>query len=119
MKLGSRILVIDDQKDFRELMREWIESRGFLFMDAKNGQEGLDLMQSTPADLVIVDLDMPVMNGLDFTVASKKLYPRVPVIMVTAYSPFYSTDEILATGIDAFLKKPIDLDTLIKTIQAL
>ncbi len=119
MKFGARILVIDDQKDFRELMREWVEARGFLFLDAKHGQDGLDLMQTTPVDLVIVDLDMPVLNGLDFTIESKKLYPHVPVIMVTAYSPFYSTDEILSTGIDAFLKKPIDLDTLMKTIQAL
>ena len=119
MKLGSRILVIDDQKDFRELMKEWIESRGYLFLDAKHGQDGLDLMQTTQVDLVIVDLDMPVMNGLDFTIESKKKYPKVPVIMVTAYSPFYSTDEILSTGIDAFLKKPIELDTLMKTIQSI
>jgi two-component system response regulator YesN len=69
--------------------------------------------------MAIVDLDMPRMNGLDFTRAVKKERPNFPVMMITAYAQFYSPGEILGAGVDAFLQKPVDFGRLQKAIEGL
>jgi|OpeIllAssembly_1097287.scaffolds.fasta_scaffold2322544_2 CheY-like chemotaxis protein len=119
MKIGGKILVIDDNAGARELLREILESKGFVIFEAGDGEEALQVMATTLVHLAIVDLDMPRMNGIDFSKAAKTQYPGIPIIMVTAYSQFYSPGEILASGVDAFLQKPIDLARLLKAIEQL
>jgi CheY-like chemotaxis protein len=119
MKAGAKILVIDDNMEMRELLKEYLQSKGYTVFDAGDGQEALDLMAKTVLNLAIVDLDMPRMNGLEFTKKAKAQNPGFPIIMVTAYSQFYSPGEIFASGVDAFLQKPIDLARLIKAIEQL
>jgi CheY-like chemotaxis protein len=119
MKIGARILVIDDNADARELLREILEAKGYAIFEAGDGQEALEVMDKTLVHLAIVDLDMPRVNGIEFTKRAKGVNPQLPVIMVTAYSQFYSPAEILAAGVDAFLQKPIDLARLMKAIEQL
>jgi two-component system, OmpR family, response regulator len=119
MKAGANILVIDDNTEMRELLKEYLETKGYTVFDAADGQEALDLMSKAVLHLAIVDLDMPRMNGLEFTKKAKEQNPHFPIIMVTAYSQFYSPGEIFASGVDAFLQKPIDLARLTKAIEQL
>jgi CheY-like chemotaxis protein len=119
MKIGARILVIDDNTEARELLREILEAKGYTVFEAGDGQEALELMDRTLVNLAIVDLDMPRVNGLEFTQRAKTVNPVLPVIMVTAYAQFYSPAEILAAGVDAFLLKPIDRARLMKAIEQL
>jgi CheY-like chemotaxis protein len=119
MKTGANVLVIDDNTELRELLKEYLESKGFVVFDAGDGQEALEVMAKTSLQLAIVDLDMPRMNGLEFTKKAKAQKPQLPIIMVTAYSQFYSPGEIFASGVDAFLQKPIDLARLTKAIEQL
>jgi CheY-like chemotaxis protein len=119
MNPGARILVIDDNAEARILLKDILEEKGFAVFEAVDGQEALEVLERTLVHLAIVDLDMPRMNGLEFTHQSKKEYPQMPVVMVTAYSQFYSPADILASGVDAFLQKPLDLARLMKAIDQL
>jgi len=119
MKTGAHILVIDDNAEARLLLKEILEGKGYAVFEAVDGQEALEVLERTLIHLAIVDLDMPRVNGLQFTQRAKAGYPQLPVIMVTAYSQFYSPAEILAAGVDAFLQKPLDLARLMKAIEQL
>jgi two-component system, OmpR family, response regulator len=119
MKTGARILVIDDNADARMLLKDILEGKGYTVFEAVDGQEALEVLERTLVHLAIVDLDMPRVNGLEFTRRAKAGYPQLPVIMVTAFSQFYSPAEILAAGVDAFLQKPLDLARLMKAIEQL
>lgn len=119
MKQGPTILLIDDNEDFREALKHLLVSHGYRICEAGNGEQALELMHVETPDLAIVDLDMPKMNGIEFSRRVKKDWPGFPILMVTAYSRFYSTKEVLAAGIDAFLQKPIDGDKLIEVINQL
>ena len=119
MKPGGRILVVDDNDDFRTLLREVLESKGYNILEAVDGQEAVEVMTHEEIHLGIVDLDMPRMNGIEFSKKIKAERPNFPIIMVTAYSQFYSAGDILASGVDAFLQKPVDLERLLKAIEQL
>ena len=119
MKPGARILVIDDNAEARELLKEILQEKGYSILEAGDGQQALDVMKKTLVHMAIVDLDMPKMNGIEFSQHAKAANPLFPIIMVTAYSQFYVPAEILASGIDAFLQKPIDLNRLLKAIEQL
>jgi CheY-like chemotaxis protein len=119
MKPGSKILLVDDNDDFRQVLKTVLEGKGFGVGEAHDGKEALERMAKELFNMAIVDLDMPRMNGLDFTRAIKKQTPLFPVMMITAYAQFYSPGEILAAGVDAFLQKPVDFARLWKAIENL
>ncbi len=119
MRLGARILVVDDNEDFRMLMREVLQEKGYAVHEAGDGTEALRVMEETEIDMAIVDLDMPRMNGLELTAKVKEEDPNFPILIVTAYASFYSPADILASGVDAFLQKPVQVERLLKVIEQL
>jgi len=119
MKIGAKILVVDDEQDFREVLRAVLESKGYVVHEAYDGEHALVVMKKVFPDMAIVDLDMPKMNGIEFSKKVKVEQPEFPIMMVTAYAQFYSPAEILAAGADAFLQKPVDMDTLLKAVERL
>ena len=119
MQPKLKILLIDDNEDFRVALKHLLSSSQFDIIEAGNGEHALERMATDLPDMAIVDLDMPKMNGIEYSRLAKKERPGFPIIMVTAYSQFYSSKEIIAAGIDAFLQKPIDGDKLIAVIRKL
>jgi CheY-like chemotaxis protein len=119
MKPGAKILVIDDNADFRHVLKTVLEGKGHFVFQAGDGEEALEQMGRTAFNMAIVDLDMPRMNGIEFSKRAKKKNPQFPIIMVTAFASFYSPADILASGVDAFLQKPVDLETLSKAVDRL
>lgn len=119
MKTGSHILIVDDNADFRKLLKDVLETSGFTVSDASDGEEAIPFIEKGGIDLAICDLEMPRMNGLDFARWVKDHHPHIPVIMVTAYAQFHAPSEILASGIDIFLQKPIQIATLLDEIEKL
>ena len=119
MKKGSTILVIDDNEDFRKLLAETITMWGYNAAEAVDGEQALSIIEQFSPDLVIVDLDMPNMDGLEFTRRVKEINPDFPVIMVTAFARFYTSEEITASHPDAFLQKPVHMDKLLEVIQSM
>jgi len=113
------ILVVDDDDAVRTSLRLLLETHGYKVCEAPDGSEALDVRRKRKPLLAIVDLDMPRMNGLEFTKRVKTEDSKFPVIMVTGYARFYSPDDILAAGVDAFLQKPIDIPRLLSVIEQL
>jgi CheY-like chemotaxis protein len=119
MKAGASILLVDDDPDFRLLLRETLEALGYRIHEAGDGREALTVMENEEPDLAIVDIDMPRMNGIEFTKKVKAISPQFPVMMITGYAQLYSPGEIVSTGMDAFLQKPIDLNQVASVIERL
>ncbi|MEO8166805.1 MAG: response regulator [bacterium] len=118
MKYTIKLLLIDDNEDFRVALRHLLSSN-FEVIEAGNGEQALEKLAEEFPDIAIVDLDMPKMNGIEFCRRAKRDYPGLPIIMVTAYSQFYSSKEVIAAGIDAFLQKPIEGEKIMEVINHL
>jgi CheY-like chemotaxis protein len=117
MKNGSTILVVEDEDIYRLILKRVLESKGYVVLDAANGAVGLEIMRTSKLDLAIVDLEMPVMNGMEFTKWVKAINPNFPVIIVTAHAADFPPQDILAMNVEAFMQKPIVTDELLKIIR--
>lgn len=84
---------------------------------AINGQEAVDLASKTTYDLVLMDLDMPIMNGIIATQKIKQRFPDLPIIVQTAYTTQNDQDKAIEAGCDDFIKKPFKRGDLIKLIN--
>ena len=109
------ILVIEDDRDIREALKESLELEGYHVLAANNGKEGLDILKTlvTPC-LVLLDMMMPVMGGREFLNELKKdatLMP-IPVFIVSAIA-----DKVNTEGAVGFIKKPADLDVVLKMVE--
>jgi CheY-like chemotaxis protein len=119
MKNGSTILVVEDEEIYRLILKKVLESNGYLVLDAANGAEGLEVLRTLKVDLAIVDLEMPVMDGMEFTKWVKEINPNFPLIIVTAHASSYSPKDILDANVNALLSKPLPMDELIKLVERL
>lgn len=117
MKPGSRILIVDDNDDFRAILATALGSHGFLVSEAANGHEALAAMTEPIPHMAIVDLDMPKMNGLEFSRRVKEAAPDFPIVLMTGYEQSYSADELLFLGIDTILQKPVPMEKLLDVIH--
>lgn len=112
------ILIVDDDPDVRELLRESLEVVGHRVVEASNGQEALEVISRTPdLGLVLLDLRMPVMDGWQFLDAKAKRneLAALPVVVLSASEP---DDKVLASTA-GFLKKPFELDELLSLVERL
>lgn len=107
----SVILIVDDEEMNRNLLEVVLTKNEYKLMFAENGQEALDFMRSVKIDLVLMDIMMPVMNGVDAVKAIKNVpqWETVPIIMLTALSDKSSIKEALSAGANDYLTKPFDI----------
>ncbi|GAB4170930.1 MAG: response regulator [Calditrichia bacterium] len=113
----ARILVADDESDIRELLKELLENAGHVVMTAQDGEEAFSLYEKGRFDIGIFDVDMPRMNGLDLTKKIKAAQPEFPIILITAYSHLYNASEVLLLGIEAFLRKPVNIKQILELVD--
>ena len=113
------ILVIDDDKNVRYLMREVLEHAGYNVYSAENGEKAFDLMENVHIDLVIVDIMMPVINGYEFTSSIREFNKELPILMVSAKQSIEDRKKGFKLGIDDYMSKPIDNEELLLHIKAL
>ena len=114
-----KIIVVDDEKDvqilFQQKFRKEIRSGVIQFHFAFSGEEGLQYLKingTTDIYLILSDINMPGMNGLELLKKIKKDYPGLVVYMITAYGDEYNYREALAHGCDDYLTKPLNFDDL-------
>jgi len=109
-----RLLVVDDVDDNRDLLSRWLQKRGFEVLTAPDGAAALQLIASQPLDLVILDVTMPGMSGLDVLRELRKTRPaaELPVIMATARAQSEHMVEALDLGANDYVTKPIDFPVL-------
>ena len=113
------VMLVEDYRDTREMMRHMLELTGCRVVEASNGQEAIELSQRGGLDLVLMDLNMPVLDGFNATLRIRE-YERtrdVPVVAVTAYDSAESRAAAGAVGCCDYVVKPIDLDHLSTLLQ--
>jgi CheY-like chemotaxis protein len=111
MNKGIKILMVDDEAQFRATTQKILDKKGFHTMLAANGEEALEKLEENP-DVVILDIKMPGMDGHDVLQEIKKRKPDLPVIMLTGHGKAPSAEEALKQGAFDYLTKPCDIDLL-------
>lgn len=120
-KMGTRpkILVVDDELLLRRALGRLISAMGFDVTTASQGQEALDLLAAGSFDLLITDVHMPVMDGLDLIRHARTRWPALPIIVISGGGPKDVIDEPAEVNADAILAKPIrgvDLEAAIRAL---
>lgn len=115
--MGKTILLVDDVRLFIEMQREFLQYSSVQVLTAKNGVEALDTMGSTRPDLVLMDLEMPEMDGISCCRAIKTTpeLASIPVVMITAKGDEASLQQCRAAGCDGFLTKPLNRTLFLET----
>lgn len=114
---GLRVLLVEDDDDNRELMAEVLTSAGCDVLSAASGQEGLKTLSEHSVDVVVTDVGMPGMGGLEMARAAKAIAPRVPVVVVTGWAERDDIASARGKDVDAVLIKPVDPDALTQTVS--
>jgi diguanylate cyclase (GGDEF)-like protein len=117
MGKNSSILIIDNDADLLKLLKDWFASTQYTCSTAPDGKAALELISKTPFHLMLVDIVMPGMNGLELTEKAKKIRPHMPVIIMTRFIDEFSYDEALEAGASDFIKKPFTFNELMMRIQ--
>jgi len=115
--MANKILVIDDEKVVGDSLRKTLQGEGYEIDTANNGQEGLRKARGESFDLIIVDLKMPDIDGLDVIKKIKEEQPDVMMVMITGYSTVDSATEALKTGAFDYLPKPFTPDEISGVVQ--
>ena len=116
---GFRILVVDDELIVRDSLKAWLEEEGFAVDMAASGQDALDQLTGQAYQLMLLDLKMPGMDGVEVLKKSKEIFPDLEVIMMTAYATVETAVEAMKIGARDYLLKPFDPETLIPMAERL
>ena len=114
--MKRNILVVDDEEEIREIIREFLETLGYNVVEAANGEEAIIAISKTQFNLVITDIRMPKMNGLKLLRNIKTYKPSLPVILMTGYQPSKTQEQNLSARADGYLLKPFSLNSLRQAI---
>jgi len=116
-----KVLVAEDNAVNRELLREFLEMRGYTVLEASDGREALKLVDDAQPDILLLDLGMPVMDGFA-TIRQLRQNPEwapLPVLAVTAYAMRGDRERVMEAGFDGYLSKPVDPSALYKELDRL
>lgn len=113
----ARILVVDDDENLRWVLETQLSDAGYSVATAKDGEEALELIEREPPSLVLSDLKMPKLPGMELLARVKKLHPELPVVIFTAFGSIKSAVQAMRAGAWDYLTKPIDSDELLMIIQ--
>ena len=113
------VLVVDDFDDTRLLLRTWLERRGFRVVEAENGLQAIDQTETESPDLIIMDMQMPGLDGLSATRHIRKSHDAVPILAVSAYGADQYREQALAAGCNEYVSTPFEPATLEGIIRSL
>jgi len=115
--LRGRILLVEDGADNQRLLRMQLSSAGASVVSVANGQMAVELATTQPFDLILMDMQMPVMDGYTAAVELRRRGIKIPIIALTAYAMAEDRDKCIASGCDAYLSKPVDEETLLSAVN--
>jgi DNA-binding NtrC family response regulator len=117
--LKTKILIVDDEVDALELMEELFESKGYSPVSATNGVDALTKIREEEPDIIISDIRMPKMDGMELLELISKQHPHIPVIMVTAHGTIETAVEAMKTGAKDYILKPLRLDEILTKVETI
>jgi two-component system cell cycle response regulator DivK len=119
MSMTKRILVVEDQEDNRRIVRDLLTSVGFELIEATTGEEGVRQAHQQRPDLILMDIQMPVMDGYEATRQIKAIpeLRETPIVVVTSYAMSGDEAKARAAGADAYIAKPFSPRDLLAVIK--
>lgn len=118
MKETAIILVVDDNPSMAKTLADIMSIKGFEVHAAYSGMEAIAILQSRPIDILLTDVVMPDMNGVELYRKTRKTFPKLTTILMTAYAADDIIRQGLAEGIKTVLTKPLDIDFLLTLFSA-
>jgi CheY-like chemotaxis protein len=114
------IMVVEDYDDTRLLLRRGLEGMGYSVLEASNGQEAVEISDREHPDLILMDLDLPILDGILATqlIRQQKEMHGVPIVAVTAYPMSYTRVKAFAEGCNEYMAKPIDMTELARLVNS-
>lgn len=116
--MKPHILIVDDEERFRNTMRKLLEAEGLNAQTASNAKNALDILSKESFDVIILDVRMPEMNGVEALKKIRNIDPYLEVIIMTGYASVDTAREIMATGAFDYLLKPYSIELLLEKIEA-
>ena len=120
--LYPTVLLAEDSQDTRVMLKRAFELKGYRVFEAEDGQEALDIARSFRPSLIVVDLNMPVLDGLETVEKFRELEgpgEQIPIVAITAFDVPGMEDAALETGCNRYLRKPLDLEELDRALRSL
>jgi DNA-binding NtrC family response regulator len=112
-----RVLLVDDEAEFLETLMKRLKKRRLDVKSATSGKEALQVLEEAPIDVVVLDVKMPDMDGIETLKEIKKVRPRVEVIMLTGHASIEVAMQGMELGAFDYLMKPMDIDELLYKLQ--
>ncbi len=116
-KISGNILIIDDERSIRKTLNEILSYEGFKIDEAVDGEEGLKMFTDKTYDVVLCDIKMPKIDGLEFLVQAAEINPDIPVIMISGHGTIETAVDAVKKGAYDYVAKPPDLNRLLITIR--
>jgi CheY-like chemotaxis protein len=116
----STILVVDDYSDNRTLLSAWLRAKGYKVLEAADGKEGVLQANRSNPDLILMDLAMPELDGIEATrqIRQRRRHSQTPIFAISAYATHDVKDDALAAGCTEVFAKPLDLPVLLGRIES-
>jgi two-component system cell cycle response regulator DivK len=117
--MSRKILIVEDQEDNRKILRDLLSSAGFELVEAVSGEEGVAQAQAHVPDLILMDIQLPGMDGYEATrrIKATPQLARIPIIAVTSYALSGDDVKAMAAGCDAYVTKPFSPRALLVKIR--
>ncbi|HAA05283.1 MAG TPA: response regulator [Syntrophobacteraceae bacterium] len=111
------ILLVDDEEEFVKALAERLSLRGFGVRIAFSGEQALGRLEEQEPTMVVLDLKMPGMDGMEVLRRARKSHPRVAVVMLTGHGSDRDREEAMRLGAYAYLQKPVQIDQLVRLVK--
>lgn len=118
MNTQPSILVVDDELLIRDLLYDFFTGQGWSIAVAGNGTKAMQIMQEKNIDLVLSDIRMPEMDGMELTAQIQRDHPEVPVVLMTGYPSVDSAIAALRSKVADYITKPFNINELLKSLEA-
>jgi two-component system cell cycle response regulator DivK len=117
--VSKRILVVEDQEDNRQILRDLLASAGFEMLEAENGQEAITAATTHKPDLILMDIQLPILDGYEATrrIKADAALKAIPIIVVTSYALSGDETKARAAGCDDYVTKPYSPRALLAKIR--
>ena len=121
MIMGARIMTVDDSRAFRMMLGENLRRAGYEIVEAADGEEALEKLKESAVDMVITDLTMPEMDGIELVrrIRSRPEYTELPIILLTTESQGDKKEEGRTAGATGWMVKPFEPETLLSVVRGL
>lgn len=119
--MSKKVLVAEDSSVIQNLTKKILEFQNYQLVSVKNGKEVMDALEKDDFDVILMDINMPVMDGMECSRKIRAMKDEkkasIPIIAITGNAPNYSMDDFKKAGIDHFLQKPLNFDELVDKVN--